>query len=69
VNFQKGKDIMTAYRVAVTNPKTGRHCSFVMFSDTPEETLNKVIRAIEDSTPISDLPATKEDWDIECLEM
>jgi invasion protein IalB len=63
---------MAAYRIAVTNPKTGRYFGFVMFSDTPEETLNKVMQAIqsaEDNTPTGELPATKEDWDVECLEM
>ena len=60
---------MAAYRIAVTNPKTGRYFGFVMYADTPDEALNKAIQSAEDNTPTGELPATKEDWDVECLEM
>lgn len=60
---------MAAYRIAVTNPKTGRHFGFVMYADTPDEALDRAIQSAEDNTPTGELPATKEGWEYECIEV
>ena len=60
---------MTTYRVSIDNPITGHHFGLVMYADTPDEALDRAIQSAEDNTPTGELPATKEEWIYECIEV
>lgn len=53
---------MSAWRISITNPKTGKHHGFMYFKSDIETAVERLIKKLEDETPIGDLPDDRSQW-------